>query len=70
MDFIPVRSTNLEAIGSDPETQVMGVRFVDGSAYEYDLVPQKVYDFVRRAPSVGKIFASIVKNNYLHRRVR
>ena len=70
MDFIPVRSTNLEAIGYDPETETMGVRFVDGSAYEYTGVPQKVYDHVRRAPSVGKVFASIVKNNYLHRRLR
>lgn len=70
MDFIPVRSTNLEAIGYDPETETMGVRFVDGSAYEYTGVPQKVYDHVRRAPSVGKVFANLIKGNYDTRRVR
>lgn len=70
MNFTPVRSSNVKAIGYDPDAKVMGVQFQDGSEYHYEGVPYEVYFYVQHAPSVGRTFAQVVKNNYSATRIR
>lgn len=60
MDRTPVKSSNVRAIGYDPETQVMEVEFSNGSIYRYYDVPDMVVRQVREADSVGAMLASLV----------
>ncbi len=65
-----VTSSQIAEVGYDAETQKLRVRFVRGSAlYEYDAVPQDVYDNLVNAPSVGAYHAQVIKYGYNYKRI-
>jgi hypothetical protein len=54
MEMIPVDSSNIEAIGYDPESATLTIQFKKGgSVYEYYDVPQHEYDGLMAADSKG-----------------
>lgn len=57
MAMIPVRSSNIAAVGYDPATKKARVQFSSGTTYEYAEVPQTAFEALRDAPSVGVHFA-------------
>lgn len=59
-----VKSSNIEAVGFDPETQRMTVQFKNGNTYDYDNVPQKVHDELVGAESVGRAFNSTIRGKF------
>jgi len=69
MSWTPVSSSNVAEVGFDSETGSMGMKFLNGSEYEYDDVPAAIYEAVKDASSVGSTFAQLVKNNYSYRKV-
>lgn len=64
MQMKPVESSNLDSVGYDPTEMKLRVRFNNGSEYEYDGVPQEVYDGFFDAPSVGSYFNETVKQSF------
>lgn len=62
--MVPVESSNIAAVGYDPETQVLDIEFNNGARYSYDDVPKRVYDELLNAPSIGRYFSSNVKTQY------
>ncbi len=58
-----VDSSNLKAIGYDPATKVLHVRFKNGSLYEYRGVSQELYDNLSKAPSKGAFLNQYVVRN-------
>jgi hypothetical protein len=56
-----VVSSNIQAIGYDPDAKVLSVQFKIGGTYHYEGVPQEVYDGLDKAESVGKHFATVIK---------
>lgn len=70
-DMIPVTSSQISAIGYNKETQQMRTRFIYGdSLYEYEGIPESVFDAVLHAPSVGSVFnATIKRGGYSYRRI-
>lgn len=64
MQRIPVPSSNLAAIGYDPDTEILEVEFLNGSVYEYKNVPQVVYDELMSSSSHGTYFNSQIRNTY------
>ena len=52
----PVASSNLKAIGYDPDTQEARVQFLNGSVYTYPDVPSADYEALRDAASIGQYF--------------
>ncbi len=64
MERTSVSSSNLSAIGYDPETQILEVEFLNGSVYEYSGVPSSEYDGLMNADSKGKYFHANIRKIY------
>lgn len=70
MEMIPVQSKQIVEAGYEPDTKVLRVRFLHGnSVYEYQNVPQDVYDALMAAPSIGSYHAANIKNAFPYSRV-
>lgn len=65
-----VMSSNIYAVGHDPQTSTLEVQFADkrtgdpASIYRYEGVPQSVFDGLLTAPSAGQFFAENVKGQF------
>jgi hypothetical protein len=55
-----ISSTNLNAIGYDPQTAELQVQFRNGDVYSYRNVPQDTYDRMINGDA-GRVFASEIK---------
>ena len=53
-DMIPIASTRITEYGYEVETATIYVRFTDGKAWRYQVVPEWVWDEFVRAPSKGR----------------
>ncbi len=70
METVPVNSTNITAVGYDPDSAVLCIEFKDGSAYEYFDVPQHEYDGLMSAESQGKYANQNIYKRYRQNKVR
>jgi len=69
--LIEVQSSQIHAIGHDPETNTLAVRFLNysgreqrpGALYHYANVTAKQFDDFLAAPSKGRHFVLSFKNN-------
>ena len=59
-----VDSSNIEAVGHDPEAQELYVRFLTGDTYAYHGVPVEVYDELMASPSKGSYLNRMIKGVY------
>lgn len=64
MERTPVTSSNIHAIGYDPDSQTLEIEFNSGAVYDYSDVPQSEYDGFIGADSKGKYFHANIKNRY------
>ena len=51
-----VESSNLESVYWDSETEVLYIKFLNGSLYKYEDVPEDVYNELMEADSHGQYF--------------
>lgn len=64
-----VTSSNIDAVGYDPDTKVLQVDFKSGTSYQYEGVPANLAQAMIVAPSVGQFFYSSVKYAYPYTKV-
>jgi len=64
MDRLPVKSSNIAAIGYDSTSKTLEVEFKTGAAYQYQNVPSSVVRALRKAQSIGGYFSKQIKSNY------
>lgn len=64
MEMIRVFSSAIAAVGYDPLTQRLKIRFVQGHAYDYFGVPQHVHDGLMQAPSIGQYYNDHIRDRY------
>lgn len=64
---VPVESSNLASVGH--ADNVLRVNFKNGTAYEYDGVPEQVFQDILGADSAGKTFNAKVKGVFPYRKV-
>lgn len=64
-----VQSTDLESVGYDEPTRTLEIRFLDGSIYQYDDVPQRVYLELMNAPRKGVYFHAKISRAFNYHRV-
>lgn len=57
----PVVSSNIAAVGYDPEKQMLEVEFINGGVYQYCNVPREVYDNFLSSGSMGRYFHDNIK---------
>lgn len=65
-----VLSREIEWIGYEHKRNMLQVEFIVGSVYQYENVPETVYQEFLTAPSHGRFFESNIKNKYHVRKVR
>ena len=61
IQMLPVRSSNLRAIGYDRKRSILEVSFLNGSTYRYFDVPEYLYDGIMSANSHGKYLDAHIK---------
>ncbi len=61
MELIPLSSTNLRAIGYDPDTMTMQIQFNNGSLYSYANIEPQTYEDMMASGNPGEYFATIIK---------
>lgn len=69
----PVSSSNIKAIGYDPEMQILAIQFGSGSVYHYQGVPEEIYDDLQKCQtsknnSIGHFFARHIKGAFEYER--
>ena len=64
MEMKPVKSSNIEAIGYDPATQTLAVKFRHGGVYHYEGVPASAHEALVNAKSVGGHFFQHIRNGF------
>ena len=65
-----VLSREIEWIGYEHKRNMLQVEFIVGAIYQYENVPETVYQEFLTAPSHGRFFESNIKNKYQVRKVR
>lgn len=69
MERLPVKSSNIAAIGYDSTSKTLEVEFKAGMAYSYKNVPPSIARAFRKAQSIGGYFAKQIKSNYEGKRL-
>lgn len=64
-----IESSNLVKTEYDTETQSMIAEFKNGTKYEYEKVPHRVYTEFRMAESQGKYFSSSISKTYKYKKL-
>ena len=64
-----VESSCLASIAYDAAARILEVEFRRGTVYRYLDVPAAVYDALMLAPSIGRFFASSIRNHFAYMRV-
>lgn len=61
----PVQSSNLAAVGYEPETLTLSIQFKSSPrVYRYAKVPESEYQSLMDATSVGRYFLQNIKDQY------
>jgi len=69
-EMTPVVSSNVAAVGYNPEEFELYISFLNGSLYEYYGVAEEVYKRMLGAPSKGKFVWRYIRDVYDYGRVR
>ncbi len=70
MNYVPLNSSNLEAVAYDADSRTLGVKFTTGTEYHYFNVPVSIFDGIRAAASPGTYFNRYVRQaGYSYRQV-
>lgn len=64
MDMIHVSSGAISAVGYDPITRRMKIRFQQGQTYDFCNVPQHVFDELLHASSKGAYYNDHIRDRY------
>jgi hypothetical protein len=64
-----IDSSNLVKTEYDTETQSMIAEFKNGTKYEYEKVPHRVYTEFRLSESQGKYFSSNISKTYKYKKI-
>ena len=69
MEKYSVASSNVKALGYDPQSETLEVDFLNGSRYQYYGVPQQMYERLMQTSSKGRFLHVYIKNSYAYSRV-
>jgi hypothetical protein len=70
IELKPVKSSNIEAVGYDEETEELRIEFKGGGIYAYDSVPQFEYRDLLDAKSIGGHFHKKIKDKFPTRKLK
>lgn len=76
IDLKPVTSSNIAAIGHDPDSNTLAVRFMPragskwGDVWHYEGVSAKQHEALLKAESVGKHFSAHIRGKFTGRQIK
>lgn len=65
MERTYISSTSVVSIGYDPALQVLEIEYHQGNVYQYQGVPQDVFDQLMGSPSKGAFINDQIKKFYV-----
>ena len=68
--MVSVKSSAMTAVGYEPDTRTLRIRFIQDADYDYSGVPPEVYQGMLSAESRGKYYHKHIKCKYRSKRVR
>jgi hypothetical protein len=69
MEMTHVNSSNIQAIGYDPDSATLTIAFKDASKYEYYDVPQHEFDTFLAADSKGRYGHQNIYKRYRQQKI-
>lgn len=66
--MVMVSSSNVEAVGYDPNSRELWVRFINGGTYVYSEVDERTHEELMNAPSIGSYLNREIKGNFAYRK--
>ena len=69
MDMQPVESSNVAAVGYDPDTQTLHVEYRNGGRYEYAGVPPDSHAELMASDSIGRHLHTRIKGVHQHKKL-
>ena len=70
MKMIKVKSSNVEAIGYNPDTKELRVQFKGGAVYKYNEIPHIIFCKFITAESYGNFLAENIKGKYEFKKLK
>jgi KTSC domain len=67
-EMVMVSSSNVEAVGYDPDSRELWVRFTSGSTYVYSEVDERTHEELMNASSIGSYLNRAIKGNFDYRK--
>ncbi len=64
MAMVPVKSSNIKAVGYDADTRMLTVEFGSGAQHTYADVPPETHQALMDAESVGKFFHANIRSAF------
>jgi hypothetical protein len=64
MEMIRVASSAIAAVGYDPASRRMKIRFTQGHTYDFCRVPERVFTAFLKARSKGTYYNDCIKDRY------
>ena len=64
MKRVPVKSSNLAAVGYDERNKTLEIEFNSGGIYQYFEVEKTIFDGLMNAESHGRFFNQNIKGQY------
>ena len=64
MNMVSVRSSAIRAVGYDPATGRMQIRFAEGHSYTFCGVPDSVHRSLMSAASKGSYYNNFIRGRY------
>lgn len=65
-----VLSSEIEWIGYEPKKSMLQVEFIEGQIYQFDGVPERLYQDFLTSESYDEYLDCYIKPEYPHRRIR
>lgn len=67
--MLPVKSSNIAALGYDPVAKELHVKFLSGATHAYADVPATTYTAFLNSPSLGSHFSKHIREEFKSRKV-
>lgn len=67
--MLPIHSTMANAVGYDPDRELLQIEFKNGSVYQYEHVDEYTWEDLISTDSPGRFYNSEIKGNYRSRRL-
>lgn len=64
MERTAVKSRDLAIVGYDEQSRTLEIAFKSGGVYRYREVPERVYQSLLEAPSLGTYFQIHIRDQY------